>query len=157
MVTYPIILGPEFDHIPDDTEETLVGSHAHQGAIVTAVDGLQICARRRELPWFIGNQLTLLIPQAGRPIPRRIAPDVIIYPSLAVTDPTSIDVAQYGPPTLALGVASPGTAIGSDINLFDPDGKPQLYARIGAEEYLVFDPAGALVPEAVWALRRGPD
>jgi Uma2 family endonuclease len=157
MVTHPIVLGPEFDHIPDDTEETLVGSHAHQGAIVTAVDGLQICASRRNLPWFIGNQIFLLVPQAGRTIPRRIAPDVLVYPSLAVADPTSIEVTQHGPPTLALEVASPGTALESDINLFDPDGKPQLYARIGVEEYLVFDPTGALVREAVWALRRGPD
>jgi Uma2 family endonuclease len=157
MVTYPIVLGPEFDVIPDDTEETLVGSHAHQGAIVTAVDGLQICARRRDLPWFIGNQIFLLVPQAGRTIPRRLAPDVCVYRSLAVTDPTSIEVAQHGPPTLALEIASPRTAIGSDINLFDPDGKPQLYAQIGIAEYLVFDPTGALVREAVWALRRGPD
>jgi len=96
-------------------------------------------------------------PQAGPSIPRRIAPDICVYPSLAIADPTSIEVAQHGPPTLALEVASPGTAIGSDINLFDPDGKPQLYARIGVEEYLVFDPTGALVKEAVWALRRGPD
>lgn len=157
MVTYPIVLGPEFDVIPDDTEESLVGSHAHQGAIVTAVDGLQICARRRDLPWFTGNQIFLLVPQAGRTIPRRLAPDVCVYRSLAVANPISIEVAQHGPPTLALEVASPGTAIGSDIKLFDPESKPQLYARIGIEEYLVFDPTGALVREAVWALRRGPD
>src|SRR5205085_6357480 len=50
MVTYPIVLGPEFYAFPEDTEESLAGSHAHQGAIVTAVDGLQICASRRNLP-----------------------------------------------------------------------------------------------------------
>src|SRR5262245_1249871 len=65
MVTYPIVLGPEFDAFPDDTEESLVGSHAHKGAIVTVVGGLQICASRRDLPWFIGNQIFLLIPQEG--------------------------------------------------------------------------------------------
>ena len=46
MVTYPIILGPEFDVIPDDTEESLMGSSLHQGAIVAAFDGLRICAAR---------------------------------------------------------------------------------------------------------------
>ena len=55
MVMHPIVLGPEFDNVPDDTEETLVGSHLHQGAIVTAFDGLRICARRRDLPWFVAR------------------------------------------------------------------------------------------------------
>lgn len=156
MVTYPIVLGPEFDAIPDDTEETLVGAHVHQGAIGTAVDGLRISAKRRDLPWFIGNQITLLVRQEGRAMPRRIAPDVIVYPSLAVAAPTSIAVAQYGPPTLAIEVASPGTAFDSDVNLLDPQGKPRLYARIGVEEYLVFDPTDELLDTPVWALRRGP-
>src|SRR5215218_7716797 len=89
MVTYPIVLGPEFDGVPDDTEETLVGSHLHQGAIDTAFDGLRICARRRDLPWFVGNQIILLIRQEGRAIPRRLAPDVVVYPALAIAEPTS--------------------------------------------------------------------
>ena len=157
MVMHPIVLGPEFDVIPDDTEETLVGSHAHQGAIVTAVDGLQICARRRDLPWFVGNQLTLLIRQEGRVLPRRLAPDIIVYPSLAISDPTSIAVALHGPPTLAIEVASPGTALDSDVNLFEPGAKPQIYARIGVEEYLVFDPTDAVLGRPVWAQHRGPE
>jgi Uma2 family endonuclease len=157
MVTYPIVLGPEFDHIPDDTEETLVGSSLHQGAIVTAFDGLRICARRRDLPWFIGNQLTLLIRQEGRAAPRRIAPDICVYPSTPVPDPTSLAIAMHGPPTLAIEFASPGTALDNDVNLFDPGGKPQLYARIGVEEYLVFDPTGELLGHPIWAQHRGPE
>ena len=157
MVTYPIVLGPEFDAIPDDTEETLVGSHLHQGAIDTAFDGLRICAKRRDLPWFVGNQLTLLIGQRGREAVRRIAPDIMVYPSLALAAPTSIAVALHGPPTLALEVASPGTATDSDINLFQPEGKPQIYARIGVEEYLVFDPTDTVLGRPIWALHRGPE
>ena len=109
---------------------------------MTAVDGLHICARRRDLPWFIGNQLTLLIRQEGRADPRRIAPDIIVYPSAARR---RSDVARDGAAWSANPGArsrQPGTALDSDINLFDPDGKPQLYARIGVEEYLVFDPTG---------------
>ena len=63
MVTHQIVLGPQFEAIPDDTEETLVGSAGHQEAIVTTYDGVQICAQRRNLAWFVGNQLTLLIPR----------------------------------------------------------------------------------------------
>lgn len=55
MVTQPIILGPEFATLPDDTEESLMGSALHQETIVTLYDGLQICAARQGLPWFVGN------------------------------------------------------------------------------------------------------
>lgn len=157
MVMHPIVLGPEFDNVPDDTEETLAGSHLHQGAIVTAVDGLQICATRRDLPWFVGNRIVLLIRQEGRVSPRRLAPDVIVYRTLAVTYPTSIAVGLHGPPTLAIEVASPSTAHDSDINLFEPGGKPQIYDRIGIAEYLVFDPTDAVLGSPVWAQRRGPE
>lgn len=156
MVAHPLILGPEFDAIPDDTEETLVGSSIHQGAIVAAQTGLQICAQRHDLPWFVGNQLTLLISQEGRALPRRIAPDVCVYPSLAVAEPASVSVGLHGPPALAIEVASPSTAQDSDINLYEPSAKPQLYARIGIEEYLVFDPTGAILGTPVWAQRLGP-
>jgi Uma2 family endonuclease len=157
MITYPIVLGREFDHIPDDTEETLVGSSLHQGAIDTAFDGLRICAKRRDLPWFVGNQLTLLIRQEGRAASRRIAPDICVYPSLPVTNPTLLSIALHGPPTLALEVASPGTAQDSDVNLYEPGGKPQLYSQIGIEEYLVFDPTEEILGQAVWAQHRGPE
>lgn len=44
------------------------------------------------------------------------------------------------PPTLAIEIASPGTALTNDINIFDPTAKPRLYDRIGVAEYLAFDP-----------------
>jgi len=157
MVAYPIVLSADFDTVPDDTEESLVGTAGHQGTIHVAYDGLQICARRRNLPWFIGNHLVLVILQEGRDQPRRIAPDIMVYRSLELpNDPGSVAVAMYGPPVLVIEVASPSTAIDNDINLLNPDAKPQLYARIGVDEYLVFDPTGALLGEPIWARRRGP-
>jgi len=156
MVTYPITLGTEFDIIPDDTEESLMGSAIHQGAIVAAFDGLCICAARRNLPWFVGNQQTLLIPREDRRLPRRIAPDVFVYPTLAIGNPTSIAITEHGPPTLAIEVASPGTALTNDVNIFNPTAKPRLYERIGVAEYLAFDPTREIFGEPIWGQHIGP-
>ena len=156
MVTHPIALGTEFDSIPDDTEESLMGSAIHQGAIVTAFDGLRICAARRKLPWFVGNQQTLLIPREDRRLPRRIAPDVFVYPALAISNPTSIAISEHGPPTLAIEIASPGTALSNDINIFKPMAKPRLYERIGVAEYLAFDPTREIFGAPIWAQYSGP-
>lgn len=157
VVIRPITIGPEFDDLPDDTEETLLGSSNHQGAIVGAYDGLQICAQRRGLPWFVGNQLTLLIHQEGREQSRRIAPDLMVYPTLAIAEPITIAVALHGPPTLAIEIASPSTGMDNDVNLLRSDAKPQLYAGIGVEEYLVFDPTLEMLDAPIWAQHRGPD
>jgi Uma2 family endonuclease len=157
MVAYPIVLSADFATVPDDTEESLVGTAGHQSTIHVAYDGLLICAKRRKVPWFIGNQLVLLILQEGHDQPRRIAPDLMVYRSLSLpSDPGSVAVAMYGPPALVIEVASPSTAIDNDVNLLNPGAKPQLYARIGVDEYLVFDPTGALLGEQIWARRRGP-
>jgi hypothetical protein len=43
-------LGPEFDLFEDDTEETLVGSSTHQGAITAAFQGIDDCAIEHDLP-----------------------------------------------------------------------------------------------------------
>jgi Uma2 family endonuclease len=157
MVTYPIVLGPEFDTIPDDTEETLVGSFIHMDAIDGAYDGLRISAQRRGLPWFVGTQIYLLLLQEGRVLPRQVAPDVVVYPTLAVEKPNSIAVGTHGPPALVIEVASPSTAADHDINLRDPAGKPRLYERIGVDEYLVFDPTEDILGTSIWALKRGPE
>jgi hypothetical protein len=157
MVAYPIMLGPEFAHFPDDTEESLIGSAGHQSAISTLYSGLHLCAHWRALPWFVATKLALLILQSGRDLPRRIAPDIMLYPDLVLPyDPGAIAVTMYGPPALVIEVASPATAIDNDISLLASDAKPQLYARIGVDEYLVFDPTGALLGAPIWARRRGP-
>lgn len=133
-----------------------MGSAIHQGAIVTAFDGLRICAARRELPWFVGNQQTLLIPREDRRLPRRIAPDVFVYPTLTISNPTSIAISEHGPPTLAIEVASPGTALSNDINIFNPLAKPRLYERIGVAEYLAFDPTREIFGDPIWAQHSDP-
>lgn len=89
--------------------------------------------------------------QEGRNLPRRIAPDIMVSRSLAVPDdPGSLAVALYGPPALVIKVASPGTALGNDVNLRDQSAKPQLYEQIGVDEYLVYNPVGEMLGERIW-------
>ena len=47
MVLKTIALDPAFNHLPDDTEETLVGSSLHQGAITLLATALALCGPRR--------------------------------------------------------------------------------------------------------------
>ena len=154
MVTRTIALGPEFDLFRDDDEETLVGSSSHQGAIVALYEGLGNCGRKRGLPWFVGNQLTVLIPREGRKPPLQPSPDILVHPTLAAGHHSSLDVVKDGPPTLVIEVVSPATALDRDLNVDLPIGKPGVYAAAGIREYLVFDPLAEFLPERVrgWQL-----
>lgn len=151
------ILGPEFDHLPDDTEETLVGSSIHQGAIVGLYTSLTLCGPRRGLPWFVGNQIKLVIWRRGRKRPYQPSPDILVHPTLTSVPRTALLIDIVGPPALIIEVASPSTALESDLNLNSPDGKPGVYAEIGVAEYLVYDPTGEFIPEGIRARRLGPD
>ncbi len=156
MVTYSRVLGPEFDVFEDDSEETLVGSSVHQGAIVAINEGIDDCAARRELPWFVGNQLTLVFPRQGERPPAQPAPDICLHPTLTRAPRTSLLVAVDGPPALIIEVTSPSTALARDLNMHSETGKPLLYEAIGVPEYLVFDPHGEYLGKQVWARRLGP-
>jgi hypothetical protein len=155
VITRPFALGPEFDMLPNDTEETLMGSSLHQAAIVALYTSLQQCGPRRGLPWFVGNQIKLIIPRHGRGS-YQPSPDILVHPTLTSGTRESIHVTADGPPTLIIEVASPATVFERDVNLTSPDGKPGVYAAIGVREYLVFDPTGDILGEPVWARRVGP-
>lgn len=156
MVLKTIVLGPAFNHLPDDTEETLVGSSLHQGAITVLVTALTLCGPRRGLPWFIGNQIKMVIPRQGSRGPYMPSPDIIVHPTLTNSSRTSLILVSDGPPALAIEVASPSTAWSSDLNLTDQHGKPTAYEAIGIQEYIVFDPTAELLPDQIWARRMGP-
>lgn len=156
MVTPAIALGSEFDHLDDDTEETLVGSSLHQGAITALNTSLTLCGPERGLPWFIGNQIELIIPRPGNTRPYKPSPDMLVHPTLTNASRTSVVLETDGPPALVIEVASPSTALRNDVNLVESTGKPAVYQRIGVAEYLVFDPTGDILEEQVWARRAGP-
>lgn len=156
MVTRTIALGPAFDHLADDTEETLVGSSFHQDAIVDTYVSLKRHRRQHNLPWFIGNQTKLVIPREKGAPSYQPSPDLMIYPTLGSDGWTSISVARYGPPALAIEVVSPSTAVANDLNFGTPGGKPNVYAAIGVAEYLAFDLFGDFIEDQVSAWRLGP-
>ncbi|MDP9373430.1 MAG: Uma2 family endonuclease [Chloroflexota bacterium] len=156
MITRAIALGPEFDTLPDDTEETLVGTSLHQGAITALYTSLALCGPRRGLPWFVGNQLKIVIPRQGNRAPYMPYPDILVHPTLTSASRSSLVLAVDGPPALVIEVASPATAVEQDVNLTSPTGKPRVYETIGVSEYLVFDPAGDILGSQVWARRASP-
>jgi Uma2 family endonuclease len=156
MVVQIVALGPEFDTLQDDSEETLVGTSLHQGAITALYTSLHLCGPRRGLHWFIGSQLKIVIPRGGNKAPYQPYPDVLVHPTLTNTSRSSLILAVDGPPALVIAVASPATAVENDVNLVDPTGKPAVYERIGVAEYLVFDPAGDILGSQVWARHASP-
>ncbi len=148
-------LGLQFAVLADDTEESILGSSLHQGAITVLHDSLDACGRGRGLPWFVGNQIRMLIPRVGGRL-LTLSPDLLIHPTLSSGSRDSIIVAADGPPALVLEIASPSTARARDLAEGTPRGKPAAYAALGIAEYLVFDPVGDYVPARLWARRLGP-
>lgn len=157
MSTQWVALDPEFDTLRDDTEETLAGTSLHQGAITALYTSLNLCGPRRGLPWFVGNQIKVIIPRWGNRAPYQPSPDILVHPTLTSGSRSSLILAADGPPALVIEVASPSTALEHDINLTSPDGKPRVYETIGVREYLVFDPVGDILGAEVWARRASPD
>lgn len=157
MVTRTIALGPELDWLPDDTEESLVGTSIHQAVIVILDTCLNYFRRRAGLPWFIGNQLKLIIPRQDDREPYRPSPDIIVHANLPATELTSLSTQVYGPPALVIEVASPATARSHDLDTLNPEAKPSAYAQAGIPEYLVFDPTGEFISSQVRAWRALPN
>lgn len=157
MLTRSFALDPRFDHMPDDTEETLVGSTLHQGAITVLASGLNLCGPRRGHPWLIGNQLRMIIPREGSRPSFMPSPDILVHPTMTNASRSSMLITSDGPPALIIEIASPSTALVSDLNLTDERGKPSIYAAIGVPGYLVFDPSTEFIPGQIWARRLGPN
>jgi len=156
MVTRTIVLGPAFDNLADDTEETLAGSTFHQEAIADAYICLKRHRNRRQLPWFIGYWATLVIPREGDRPPYQPSPDLMIYTALGTDGQTPIPVATYGAPALVIEVLTPATALSKDLGFESPGSRLRAHAAIGVAEYLIFDPFADFVPEQICGWRMGP-
>ncbi len=140
------------DTLPDDTEESIVGTEWHQEAISALTGMLREAARRHGAAWGACNQiaLTRLRHADGRPYDPR--PDVMVLarplPSGAIS---SIALADAGAPLFIAEVVSRST-VGDDIGE-----KQRIYEAIGVQEYIAFDPDGALLstPLLAWRLASG--
>jgi Uma2 family endonuclease len=159
MIAHTIALGPELDWLPDDTWESLVGTIRHQQIVVSTVNSVSRFNQQRNMGWVIGNQLMLHVPRQDRDRPYQASPDILIHTatSFPIDQPT-LRVAHYGPPALAIEICSPSTAYQHDLDTVDPEAKPQAYARIGIEEYLVYDPTDTIIrdPPGIRAWQMGP-
>lgn len=139
------------DTLPDDTEESIVGTEWHQEAISALTDMLREARRRHGTAWAPCNQIALagLHRSGGRPYDPR--PDVMALlhplPSGAIS---SVSLADVGAPLFIAEVASRST-VGADVGE-----KRLVYEAIGVQEYLVFDPDGALLstPLLAWRLEK---
>ncbi|HVC79456.1 MAG TPA: Uma2 family endonuclease [Chloroflexota bacterium] len=137
----------------DDTEEDLLGADWHQEAIVRSVDGLLDHAEVEELPWHVGNQLTLV---AWRPdgASWRPSPDVMVHPAAGPAPREEMNARTEGLPALVIEVVSKTTW------RYDRDlvrGKAWGYFALGIPELLLFDPSGEYLdpPCQGWRLEEG--
>lgn len=135
--------------LPDDTEESIVGTQWHQEAAGAVAVALAFVAERRGAPWSVCEEVALqgLFHRDGRPYTPR--PDIYVLDGRV--DPALAEVAlsEVGPPLLVVEIASESTTA-NDIG-----DKRAAYEGAGVAEYLVFDPTGALIVESVAAWRLG--
>ncbi|HVA91581.1 MAG TPA: Uma2 family endonuclease [Chloroflexota bacterium] len=148
MAIHNLAFDPELTadlaELHDDSEEDLVGADWHQTAIRVVNEGLLLVGPERGLPWHVGNQLTTLMGQIGdknwRP-----CPDISVHPAAGMDAVLSFDTRVHGAPTVVIEVASESTY------RYDLEAKRRSYARVGVQEYLVFDPTHDWLGTAVRA------
>lgn len=137
----------------DDTEESVMGTHLHQRAIILAYGTLSDYAAALGTPqqpaWYVSTQETVIV---KLPLRRRVwrpKPDVWVVPELSVHQGKSYDTRRHGPmPSFVLEVASESTW--ED----DVEEKSVLYDVAGVREYMIFDPTGEFLPEVMRGWRR---
>jgi Uma2 family endonuclease len=136
------------DDLPDDTEDSIVGTEWHQEAIHDLAGRLDEAGRRQQATWGVCSQVALngLRHAGGQPYDPR--PDVFVLPRpLPAGWLSAIGLDDAGPPFLIVEVASKST-VHTDIG-----DKRLAYEAIGVQEYLVFDPDGPLLPTPLLAWR----
>ena len=105
---------PAWEWLPDDTEESIVGTPLHQKAISTLADMLEMLRDDEGAPWDVGRNLGL------RGLTRRDGsayapmPDVLVHPRRLPETAAEISLAEYGPPVVVVEMASPST-VAADI------------------------------------------
>lgn len=132
----------------DDTEESVMGTHLHQRAIILAYGTLRDYADALGTPgapaWYVSTQETVIVDLPLRRRRWQPKPDVWVVPEISAHEGTSYDTRKHGPmPSFILEVASESTWRD------DVDEKSVLYDVTGVKEYLVFDPTGEFLPEVI--------
>ena len=136
----------------DDTEESVSGSDFHLRAILALYDVLLRYARDAGLRWYVTAEVLVLANLLDRTRnPWRSMPDVYVVLDLDDAPRISLDTRAGQPfPRFVCEVASESTWER------DVEEKQRLYADVGVDEYLVFDPTEQLLGQAVRAWHHVP-
>lgn len=136
------------ESLPNDTEESVVGTEWHQEAIGALAGMLRDVADRRGAAWGVCEQVALvgLRYPSGHPYDPR--PDVMVLAQPFPGSLASIPLTDVGVPLFVAEMASDST-FKNDIG-----DKGLVYAAIGIPEYVVFDPVGNVLrtPLLAWRL-----
>ncbi len=143
---------PTLFRLPEDTEESVLGTNLHQQVIRELINSLSWAARGPR--WGVGGQTRIegFRRSDGLQIP--LLPDVFVYARPWDARRGSLSIAVDGPPLLTIEVISDSTWQG-DVDVADE--KVHAYGEAGVHEYVVFDPTGDILPERVRAWRRGEE
>jgi Uma2 family endonuclease len=129
----------DWEWLPDDTEESVVGIQIHQDNLYSLAITLRDLFDERGQHWGAGSNLALLGLTRRDGTAYEPMPDVLIHPRPVTYEMASIDVRREGLPWLVIEVASRST-VRQDVGE-----KAATYARHGIPEYIVFDPYGDLL------------
>jgi Uma2 family endonuclease len=136
------------DWLQSDTVESIVETDWHQEAIGTLATMLRVVADRRGVPWGVCEQIQVLglRKESGEEYSPR--PDVMLLPHAIDKIRSSVHVSEIQTPLFIAEVASESTLVHDLVD------KAYVYAQLSVPEYVVFDPAGALLkgPIRAWRL-----
>ncbi len=139
--------------IEDDTEESVSGSDFHLAAILALYDVLLRYAQDTPRDWYVTAEVMILVdvPDRARN-PWKPMPDVYVVLDTPDTPRTSLDTrvgASF--PQFICEVASESTWEKDVVE------KQRLYADLGTQEYILFDPTAEFLGEPLRAWHRLPD
>ncbi len=140
---------------PDDTEESVLGTDFHQGAITELRWGINEAARvglaaDQPVPWQATSQTALIGCRRLDGSFYRTYPDVFVYPRPRDRTRGAAYLASDGPPALIIEVLSEAT---HDADSDLARGKGWSYADAGVREYLTYDLTRSFIPDGVRAWR----
>ncbi len=139
------------DSLPDDTEESIVGTEWHQEAASSLAVSLAAIAERRAAPWGVCEEVALsgLLHLDSSPYTPR--PDVYVLSAPIDASLAEVALAEVGAPLLVVEIGSART-LANDLG-----DKRIAYEGAGVDEYLVFDPTGEALEEGARGWRVGAE
>jgi Uma2 family endonuclease len=129
----------------------VTGSDDHLAALTTLYHLLLQYKKETAQPWYVTAEVMIIAPLPDRPQPWKPMPDVYVVLGAEQRPRSALDTREEPFPHFICEVASPST-VDNDLET-----KQRLYADLGAQEYIVFDPTSAHLHEPLRAWHRQPD